>query len=78
MKTRISLSTRILMLAAVNAVLLLALLLAIAWFEFGVGPRTFLFAPAHDRTLAVAREVALDLEQIPAEARNRSDGPLRP
>ena len=69
MKTRISLSTRILMLAAVNAVLLLALLLAIAWFEFAVGPRTFLFAPARDRTLAVAREVALDLEQTPAEAR---------
>ena len=69
MKTRISLSTRILMLATINAVLLLALLLAIAWFEFGVGPRTFLFAPARDRTLAVAREVALDLEQITAEAR---------
>ncbi len=69
MKARISLSTRILMLAAVNAVLLLALLLAIARFEFGVGPGTVLFAPAHDRTLAVAREVALDLEQTPAEAR---------
>ena len=69
MKPRVSLSTRILMLATVNAVLLLILLLAVARFEFGVGPRTFLFAPAHDRTLSVAREVAVDLEQTPPQAR---------
>jgi two-component system sensor histidine kinase CpxA len=69
MKARLSLSGRILVLAAVNALLLLGLLLAIARFEFGVNPASFLFAPARDQTVAVAREVALDLEQTPADAR---------
>lgn len=69
MKANISLSTRILMLAAVNAGLLASLLLIIARLQFGIGPRTFLFAPARDRSLAVAREVALDLEQTSPEGR---------
>ncbi|HZL56851.1 MAG TPA: HAMP domain-containing sensor histidine kinase [Bryobacteraceae bacterium] len=69
MRARIPLSSRILFIAIVNALLVCALLLAIARFEFGVGVRSFLFAPARDRTLAVARDVALDLEQTPADAR---------
>lgn len=67
--TRISLSTRILILAAINILLLLGVMVAVARFEFGVGIRSSLSAPAHDRAVTVARELAFDLEETPADSR---------
>ncbi|MDE3199218.1 MAG: hypothetical protein KGN84_22905, partial [Acidobacteriota bacterium] len=68
MRARISLSSRILILAAVNLLLLCGLVLVVARYEFGVGIRSFLFAPAHDSAVRVAREVAFSLQQTPANS----------
>ena len=69
MKARLPLSSRIFILAFVNLLLLAGVFLVFAHFQYHMELGTFLFAPAQDRVLAVARDVALDLEQTPPEAR---------
>ena len=64
MKPRFPLSSRILLLAAVNVVLLFALLAAFIQFELGMNLNEVLFAPAQDRALSVGREVAVELDGI--------------
>ena len=64
MKPRFPLSRRILLLAAVNVVLLFALLAAFIQFELGMNLNEVLFAPAQDRALSVGREVAVELDGI--------------
>ena len=66
MKIPLSLSFRVYAVALLNLVLLLGVLVAIARFEFHVEFGSLLFAPARDRVISTAREVALDLEQVPA------------
>lgn len=69
MKARISLSSRIFVLAFVNLLLLAGVFLVFARFQFHIRLDSLLFAPAQDRVIAVARELALELEQTPPEAR---------
>jgi len=69
MKARLPLSSRIFILAFVNLLLLAGVFLVFAHFQYHMELGTFLFAPAQDRVVAVARDVALDLEQTPPEAR---------
>lgn len=65
MKAPLSLSFRVYAFAFLNLLLILCVLLAIAHFEFQVELSSLLFAPAHDRVVAVAREAALDLDETP-------------
>ena len=69
MKGQGSLSRRILTLAFINLALVLAVFLVFAHFQYHLEPGSFLFAPARDRLEGVAMEVALDLENTPAERR---------
>jgi len=69
MKARLSLSSRIFILAFINLVLLAGVFLLFARFQFHVELHSLIFGPAQDRVLSVARELALELEQTPADSR---------
>jgi two-component system sensor histidine kinase CpxA len=69
MKARLSLSSKIFILAFINVVLLAGVFLVFARFQFHVELHSLLFGPAQDRVLSVARELALELEQTPADSR---------
>jgi len=69
MKARLSLSSKIFILAFINLVLLAGVFLLFARFQFHVELHSLLFGPAQDRVLSVARELALELEQTPADSR---------
>lgn len=69
MKARLSLSSKIFILAFINVVLLAGVFLLFARFQFHVELHSLLFGPAQDRVLSVARELALELEQTPADSR---------
>ncbi len=69
MRPRFPLSSRILLLAAVNVVLLAALLAGFIHFELGMDVNQILFAPAQDRAVSVGRAVAVDLDSTPAAGR---------
>ena len=77
MPARFPLSSRILLLAAVNVVLLIALLVVFVRFELGVDVDQLLFAPAQDRARSVGRAIAVDLEATPASARTALLGRYR-
>lgn len=65
MKRRISLSTKILLLALVNVVLVVMVFLSFAQFRFDIG--SFLLGLAHERVVSVSRLAALDLNHTPRE-----------
>jgi len=69
MTARLTLSGKIVLLAAVNLLLLAAIFLAFAHYQFHVELGTFLFAPARDRVEAVAGEIAILLDQTPVSGR---------
>ena len=69
MRPRFPLSSRILLLAAVNVVLLAALLAAFIRFELDMDVNQILFAPAQDRAISVGRAVAVDLDCTPTAGR---------
>ncbi len=69
MIARVSLSGKIVLLAAVNLILLVGIFAAFARYQYHVELGTFLFAPARDRVVSVASEVGLLLEQTPVAAR---------
>jgi two-component system sensor histidine kinase CpxA len=77
MKTPLSLSFRVYAVALLNLVLLLGVLVAIARFEFHVEFGSLLFAPARDRVISMAREVAQDLEDTPRESQTALMGRYR-
>jgi two-component system sensor histidine kinase CpxA len=66
---KMSLSVRVYGVALLNLLFLLAVMIGIAHFEFHVAFGSLLFAPAQDRVVATARELALDLEQTPMDSR---------
>ncbi len=69
MSGRISLSGKIVLLAAVNLILLVGIFAVFARYQYHIELGTFLFAPARDRVVSVASEVGLLLEQTPVAAR---------
>ncbi|HXJ37709.1 MAG TPA: hypothetical protein VNH18_00450, partial [Bryobacteraceae bacterium] len=66
MKLRASLSTKILVLAAGNLVLLVLAFAILAKTYYSIELKSLLFAPARDRVVAMARELAIDLEHTPS------------
>jgi two-component system, OmpR family, sensor histidine kinase CpxA len=68
-KTRFALSTKILLLAFGNLLLLALLLLLFARFQLHLEFNSFLFG-ARDRVVSMARELTLDLEDTPAQSRD--------
>lgn len=70
MTPRFALSTKILLLAFANFLLLLLVGLAFARFEFHVRFNSLLIGPARERVVSVARQVALDLEDTPEASRD--------
>lgn len=71
MKARLSLSGKILFTAFLNLLLLAVVFLVFARVQFRSDPHSFLLAPAQDRILAVARELALELEETETNSRDR-------
>jgi len=71
MKARLSLSGKILFTAFLNLLLLAVVLLVFARVQFRSDPHSLLLAPAQDRILAVARELALELEETETNSRER-------
>lgn len=71
MKARLSLSGKILFTAFLNLLLLALVFLVFARVQFRSDPHSFLLAPAQDRILAVARELALELEETETNSRDR-------
>jgi two-component system sensor histidine kinase CpxA len=70
MKPRFPLSTKIFLLAFCNLLLLGLLFLAFARYGLHVRFNSLLLAPAEDRVLSLARQLALDLAETPAAARD--------
>ena len=70
MKPRFPLSTKIFLLAFCNLLLLGLLLLGFARYGLHVRFNSILAAPAEDRVLSLARQLALDLGDTPAESRD--------
>jgi len=64
MRARLSLSTRIFLLALANLALLVVAFMLVARHYYAVDLATLLFAPATDRVLDVARQLSLDLEHV--------------
>lgn len=69
MRTSWPLSKQIFALAFVNLVLLLAVFVAFAEYQFHLELGSFLFAPARDRLEAVAVDVSLELQETPVPMR---------
>jgi two-component system sensor histidine kinase CpxA len=69
MKTPWPLSRQIFAIAFINLVLLLAVLVLFAHYQYHLDPRSFLFAPARDRLEEVAADVSLDLASTPESRR---------
>jgi two-component system sensor histidine kinase CpxA len=69
MKPRVALSTKIFLLAAANLLLLALVFLVFARFQLHMRFNSLLFG-AEDRVESVAREMTLDLEETPADARD--------
>ncbi len=69
MKPRFALSTKIFLLAFYNLLLLALVFLLFARFQLHMQFDSFLFG-AQDRVISMARQLTLDLEQTPAEARD--------
>lgn len=63
MKVRFKLSTKVLIIAALNLVLLAVVFLTFMRVQFQLDLQSFLLSPARDRILAVGRQVALDLRE---------------
>ena len=70
MKPRFPLSTKIFLLAFCNLVLLGLLFLGFARYGLHFHFNSLLAAPAEDRVLSLARQLALDLTDTPVESRN--------
>jgi two-component system sensor histidine kinase CpxA len=62
MKARLTLSAKVLLLAALNLALLLAVVLVFVRIQFRVDLESFLVAPAQDRILAMARQIGMELD----------------
>ncbi len=71
MKPRIALSTKILLLAFANFLLLGLVGLGFAWFQFGLEFNSRLIGPARERVISTARQMALDLGDTPVEGRDQ-------
>ncbi len=67
MKLRMTLSTKILLLAVLNAALLVAVSLLFVRIQFRVDLQSFLLTPAQDRILAIAGQFSLDLNDAERE-----------
>jgi two-component system sensor histidine kinase CpxA len=67
MRIRLSLSTKIILLIALNAAILAVVALLFVGAQFRVDWQSFLLAPAQDRILAVSRQLALDLDDTERE-----------
>lgn len=70
MKRRVSLSTKIFLLAFLNLALLAGLGLAFARVQFHAQLGSLLLAPAEDRVVTLAQQVALELEETPLGERD--------
>jgi two-component system sensor histidine kinase CpxA len=69
MKPRFALSTKIVLLASANLLLLALVFIAFARFQLHMQFDSFLFG-AQDRVVSLARELTLDLEETPIESRD--------
>jgi two-component system sensor histidine kinase CpxA len=68
MRSRLTLSTKVLLLALLNVTLLTALSLLFMRVQFRVDWQSFLLSPAQDRILAVAGQLGLDLYETSRDA----------